>query len=123
PFATQVGGDHYRGKGIQPLAFVMSNSLNFCQANVIKYIFRYKDKNGPEDLLKARHYIDLLLEYEYPEFSAPDKGGPNEEGDKDRTRDSGEVCMGYTHRPSFHISPASLLRPLERLYNEELRKD
>lgn len=62
---TQVAGNHYRHYPIQPVEFAMANELNLCQANVVKYIVRHKDKGGKEDLLKARHYIDLLIEYEY----------------------------------------------------------
>jgi hypothetical protein len=66
-FKDQVGGDHYRMRAIQPLEYTLANNLNFCQGNVIKYVTRYKTKGGREDLLKARHYIDLLLESEYKE--------------------------------------------------------
>ena len=61
---TQVGGLHYKDMKIQPIEFSMKNNLNFCQGNVIKYVCRYKAKNGLEDLKKARHYIDLLIEHE-----------------------------------------------------------
>lgn len=64
---TQVGGDHYKNMAIQPVTFCMANNLNFCVSSAIKYLCRYKDKNGKEDLLKARHFIDLLIELEYPE--------------------------------------------------------
>lgn len=63
--ARQEGGTHYKGYKIQPVEFAMANGLNLCQANIVKYVVRYKDKGGQEDLLKAKHYIDLLLEYEY----------------------------------------------------------
>lgn len=62
---TQIGGSHYKDMAIQPVEFAMKNNLNYCQANVIKYICRYKEKNGLEDLQKAKHYIDLLIEHEY----------------------------------------------------------
>ena len=62
---TQVGGGHYKEFKIQPIEFVMKNNLNFCQGNVIKYVCRYKDKNGIEDLKKAKHYIDLLIQLEF----------------------------------------------------------
>lgn len=62
---TQIGGSHYKEMSIQPAEFAMKNNLNYCQSNVIKYICRYKHKNGLEDLEKAKHYIDLLIEYEY----------------------------------------------------------
>jgi len=57
----QVGGNHYKNYKIQPIDYTLANNLNFCQGNVVKYITRYKDKNGAEDLRKAKHYIDILL--------------------------------------------------------------
>ena len=65
PKDGQVGGDHYKTKAIQPIDYILANKLNFCEGNVVKYITRYKDKNGVEDLLKAKQYIDFLIkEYE-----------------------------------------------------------
>ena len=61
---TQVGGSHYKNMTIQPVEFIERNNLGFCVGNVIKYVCRYKDKNGIEDLKKARHYVDLLIEIE-----------------------------------------------------------
>ena len=63
--AGQVGGSHYAKYPIQPSEFIFDNGLNWLQGNVIKYTVRYKDKGGLEDLKKARHYIDLLIEWEY----------------------------------------------------------
>lgn len=60
----QVGGDHYR-MPIQPVEYIWKNNMNFFQGNVLKYISRYKTKGDKEDLLKARHYIDMLIEFEY----------------------------------------------------------
>lgn len=65
--STQVGGDHYTSKVIQPwtaMSAWMSKEgfEGYLQGNVIKYIARYRDKNGVEDLLKARHYLDKLIE-------------------------------------------------------------
>jgi hypothetical protein len=68
----QVGGSHYKEMKIQPIEFTMKNNLNFCQGNVIKYITRYKNKNGIKDLEKAKHYIDLLIELEYGTQTKPD---------------------------------------------------
>lgn len=62
---VQEGGTHYKTMSIQPVEFIHVNGLGFCEGNVIKYICRHKDKNGVEDLKKARHYIDLLIEMEY----------------------------------------------------------
>lgn len=58
----QVGGDHYKKYPIQPVQYAMANDLNYCQANAIKYITRYKDKGGVEDLKKAIHNIEILIE-------------------------------------------------------------
>jgi len=60
--STQVGGDHYRSKSIQPWDFIIANGLGFLEGNAIKYISRWREKNGVEDLKKARHYIDKLIE-------------------------------------------------------------
>jgi len=60
----QVGGDHYSKLAIQPVEYINKNNLTYLQGNVIKYVTRYKDKNGVEDLQKAKHYIDLLIELE-----------------------------------------------------------
>lgn len=58
----QVGGDHYKHMVIQPITYIMENNLGYCEGNVIKYISRWRAKNGIVDLLKARHYIDILIE-------------------------------------------------------------
>ena len=61
----QVGGDHYKSMKIQPAKFALENKLDYCQANAIKYICRHESKNGKQDLEKAKHYIDLLIEHYY----------------------------------------------------------
>ena len=66
PLNTQIGGNHYKNLKIQPIEYIMANNLNYCQGDVIKYISRYKFKNGLEDLKKAKHYIDILIQLEYP---------------------------------------------------------
>lgn len=60
----QVGGNHYKSFKIQPIEFITINNLGYIVGNIIKYVCRYKLKNGVEDLRKARHYIDLLIESE-----------------------------------------------------------
>lgn len=62
---TQVGGGHYAKYKIQPTEFIHANGVPFIEGNVIKYVMRHKEKNGIEDLKKARHYIDLLIQFEY----------------------------------------------------------
>jgi hypothetical protein len=63
----QVSGNHYKNKGIQPIIYIHANDIGFCAGNVVKYVTRYKDKNGAADIRKAIHYLELLLELEYPE--------------------------------------------------------
>ena len=64
---VQEGGGHYKDMPIQVVEFCQKNKLNYCESNVIKYVCRHKKKNGLEDLKKAKHYIDLLIELEYGE--------------------------------------------------------
>jgi len=61
---TQIAGDHYTKLAIQPMEYSMANKLNACQHTIIKYVTRYPDKNGIEDLMKARHTIDMLIQFE-----------------------------------------------------------
>lgn len=65
PLQTQVGGNHYKDLKIQPIEFIHANNIPFCEANAIKYLCRWRNKNGRQDLEKAKHYIDLLIELEY----------------------------------------------------------
>jgi hypothetical protein len=60
----QVGGDHYKTKAIQPWEVIERNGMGFFDGNAVKYLMRYKDKNGVEDLKKAMHYIEKLIELE-----------------------------------------------------------
>ena len=62
---TQIGGTHYKNCAIQPVEFITKNKLGFLEGCVIKRICRYEDKNGLEDLKKAKHEIDLLIELKY----------------------------------------------------------
>ena len=61
---VQTGGSHYKDLKIQPVEYIHANGLGFCEGSVIKYITRWRAKNGVEDLKKARHFIDLLIELE-----------------------------------------------------------
>jgi len=61
---SQVGGDHYKKLKIQPIEYIHANGIGYMEGNVIKYVSRWKDKNGIKDLEKAKHYIDLLIELE-----------------------------------------------------------
>ncbi len=61
----QVGGSHYRKFKIQPIEYIQANGLSFLAGNVCKYITRYKDKGGLEDIKKVIHYCQLIAEFEY----------------------------------------------------------
>jgi hypothetical protein len=61
---TQIGGDHYIKLKIQPMQYSMENNLDPLQHTAIKYITRFRDKAGIVDLEKAKHCIDMLIQYE-----------------------------------------------------------
>lgn len=61
----QIGGGHYKNLAIQPIEYCQKNKLTYCESNVIKYVTRHKFKNGKEDIKKAIHNLELLLEMEY----------------------------------------------------------
>lgn len=62
--STQEGGDHYKKLKIQPVEYIHANGLGYFEGSVIKYVTRWRSKNGIADLRKARHFIDLLIELE-----------------------------------------------------------
>ena len=64
PYDRQVDGDHYQKLAIQPMQYSMLNNLDACQHTVIKYVTRFRDKGGIKDLEKAKHCIDMLIDYE-----------------------------------------------------------
>ena len=66
-YNKQIGGTHYRRMKIQPSRFVIENKLLFPEGNVIKYVCRHPYKGGKEDLEKAKHFIDMIIERDYRE--------------------------------------------------------
>lgn len=60
---TQVGGSHYTKMSIQPMEYSMANNLGPAEHTVIKYVSRWKEKGGIQDLQKAAHTLDLLIEW------------------------------------------------------------
>ncbi len=74
--ATQIGGAHYRQLVIQPAEFSEKNGLSFLEGCIVKRICRYRRKDGAQDLLKARHEIDLLMQFHYPEHSTATASNP-----------------------------------------------
>jgi len=63
--SRQEGGSHYKGMAIQPMEYSFRNKLDPCQHTAIKYVTRFREKGGKEDLLKAIHCIEILIELEY----------------------------------------------------------
>ena len=64
-YNKQIGGTHYKKMKIQPSKFVIENKLLFPEGSVIKYICRHPYKGGKEDLLKAIHFIEMIIERDY----------------------------------------------------------
>ena len=64
-YKKQIGGSHYKDMVVQPSEFINKNKLLFAEGNAIKYICRHIHKGGKEDLLKAKHYIDMIIERDY----------------------------------------------------------
>lgn len=64
---VQEGGNHYKDLKIQPVEYIHTNGLDFFQGNVVKYVTRHKAKNGAQDIRKAIHYLNLILELQYDE--------------------------------------------------------
>ena len=61
----QVGGGHYKDMAIQPIDYILKNEMGYLEGNVVKYISRHTSKNGIEDIKKAIHYCQLIIEKEY----------------------------------------------------------
>jgi len=65
PYSVQIGGDHYSNFKVQPSKFINDNNLPFAEGNAIKYICRHSYKGKKEDLKKAKHYIDMIINRDY----------------------------------------------------------
>lgn len=64
---VQIGGSHYKDLKIQPIEYIRANNLGFFEGNIIKYVTRWRSKNGVEDLKKVIHYAQMLIEFEEKE--------------------------------------------------------
>jgi hypothetical protein len=71
---TQVAGSHYKDLPIQPVEYIHANEIGYFEGNVIKYVSRWRQKNGMADLEKAKHYIELLIELETNKREENDAG-------------------------------------------------
>jgi hypothetical protein len=65
PLDIQIGGSHYKQYKIQPIEYMFANKLDYFQGAIVKYITRFRDKNGREDLEKIKHLINILIKLEY----------------------------------------------------------
>ena len=83
----QVGGDHYSKLDVQPFDIFKSMGIfeQVCQANIIKYVMRYKNKNGVTDLKKAAHYLEELIKI-------------NEDVVKSEKPDNADKCSCIMHK-------------------------
>ena len=66
PYDKQIGGSHYQKYKIQPSKFVIENELLYPEGCAIKYIIRHRDKGKKQDILKAIHFLEMILERDYP---------------------------------------------------------
>ena len=64
-YNKQIGGSHYKDMVVQPSEFINKNKLQFAEGNAIKYICRHAHKGEVQDLEKAKHYIDMIIERDY----------------------------------------------------------
>ena len=64
-YDKQVGGSHYKDMLIQPADFINKNKLLFAEGNAIKYICRHKVKGKLQDIEKAIHYLEMIIERDY----------------------------------------------------------
>ena len=64
PLTQQIGGRHYKQLPIQPVEYIHANNIGYFEGNVIKYVSRWQTKGGIEDLKKALHYLELLIDLE-----------------------------------------------------------
>lgn len=64
PLEAQVGGDHYKSMKIQPVEYIHANKLGWCEANIVKYITRWRQKGQGTDIDKVIHYAQLLKQLE-----------------------------------------------------------
>lgn len=98
----QVGGDHYKKLAIQPMEYAYRNHLDPLQFSVVKYVTRFRDKAGKVDLEKAKHCIDMLIEFEYGDKSVsinskinPMESKPEQKKNVVLIKRDGGICVGF----------------------------
>ena len=95
PYDKQVGGDHYSKMKIQPAEFVNKNKMLFAEGNAIKYICRHINKGGKQDLEKAKHYIDMIIERDYGDDAEKSKTYSFADGSLSFANDDPDIKISY----------------------------
>jgi ssDNA-binding Zn-finger/Zn-ribbon topoisomerase 1 len=84
-----IGGDHYKKQKIQHWDYILANAIPYMEAQIIKYVSRWRDKGGIEDLKKARHFLDKLIEHE---IDCTRSGGQETTEPQSSLEPQGEFC-------------------------------
>lgn len=84
--ANNSGPSHYKDKTIQPWDFIIALNLNYLEGNVVKYVSRWRQKNGIDDLNKAKHYLEKLIEVETKKPKSKTKRKTDEQQAKRRRK-------------------------------------
>ncbi len=108
--ARQVSGSHYKKYAIQPAEYCAKNKIGFLPGTAIKYVTRYKDKGGAEDIRKAIHILELILEFEYPALLS------NNKECKAKPEGLGQAIAPHTSGLAGPITPGSHRDEGELLY-------
>jgi hypothetical protein len=117
-WGDQVGGDHYKDYEIQPSEFLQANKIPWLEACAIKYLCRFRSKDGRQDLEKARHYIDMILERDYGEAVegvpngkslCPPSDDPHMRAGHERVRDYEKFSEGPS-LDSIELGPNDTIR-------------
>lgn len=104
----QIGGDHYKKLAIQPMEYAFKNHLDPLQFSVVKYVTRFRDKAGKQDLEKAKHCIDMLIEFEYGQQKPINKFNPmstkpNEKENVFLFTKDGECKLGFYYGKIWYV--------------------
>lgn len=94
---VQVGGSHYKDCPIQPIEYIVANKLGYAEGAVVKYVTRWRSKGGLEDLQKAVHILELLIELETKHVSSIQKQAGDSQGDLFRDVRKGTSSPAEAH--------------------------
>ena len=106
----QVGGDHYKKCGIEPVEYIHANGLDFFRGNIVKYVTRDKDKNGAEDIRKVIDYANMILEFDYGVLPEA------------KIKENGDVVMEEQEYPHGETLAEALERKEEEFYTALMKQ-